>query len=513
MIYYNQAKSGSFFRVSRNFVFLFIVIAGMSLAEACRAKEPTAEEEYKAQRKFLQLQSCVDYEDYVKAPLVLDSFLRDFAHTNFYERHSERINKLAKKIAKETKKIKSEDRIEYVFIRPRLKTKQWKGYMSRAESIISRDYNKRSGVGITVLRVIFEDEDLEVPSIRSDRNSNNELHIYSGGGGYSCVGSPWNGDAVFVGSQFRRRGISDLKDKNLSAIGDVIVGGVYHYPTRLKIEVQEGKVSAFGEVFVRSIPQKYRGNLKVKVEAEDGLKLINANVGLEIDGFFRSGKTMPVKDNSCLFNSIGPGKYKVKLAPNDIFGSPGQSAEVSVGQTTEVTINAYKHRMLELDWRFRKTGGPYEWKSGKKLIRTKESWRPEEWADIGCTAIEFGDWINGTCKMRRINGDLIYLGNDEPFETMEFPEYSDSSGYEYLIKEGDILAWQRKDHRNEGSFFQALIRISKITPVGLSDEPKTPDTVEKIPPVEMPNEPALESKTDANSCKIEKTSCHKVTDN
>jgi hypothetical protein len=319
-------------------------------------------------------------------------------------------------------------------------------------------------MGVAVLRVIFEDEDLEHPSVWADRNSNNELNIYSRGG-YSSMGTFQSGEAVFVGSEFWRYGASDSNNKDVSAIGNIIIGGIYHYPTKLKIEVQKGKAIAFGEVIVCSIPKEYCGNLMVKVEAEEGLQLINAEVSLKVYGS-RSGKTMPLKENSCLFSSVGPAQYSVELAPNNTFGSTSQSAVVVLGQTTEVTINAYRHRMIELDWRFRRANEPNNWLKGRKIIKTKEYWQPdEEWAGVHYPVVEFGDWINNTCKIRRYNGDLMYVDTNEPFEKMDFPlNFSSFSSKGYSIKEGDVFAWCR-DEQKEG-FLQALFRIRKITPVG-----------------------------------------------
>ena len=230
----------------------------------------------------------------MNARFVLSSLQKDFSHTNFYKEHSKRINELAGQIKKETKNIKVEDKIEYFFIPPRLETKLWKEYMSRAERIASQNQGR---TGIAVLRVSYEDEDIEPPSVRADFGPNNEFFIYSSNGGYSPVGTLKSGDAVFIGSGFWRYRAFDSNDKNVSAIGSIIIGGIYHYPTKLKIEVQKGKAVAFGEIIVRAIPKEYCGNLKVKVETEEGLKLTDGGVTLKVSGFY-AGKTEPVKDGS-----------------------------------------------------------------------------------------------------------------------------------------------------------------------------------------------------------------------
>lgn len=473
MISCSYTKPNVFFKVIGNFLFnkafsffaalLFIIIAGVFFPKPCPAQEAAVEEEYKAQKKLVQLQSSVDDEDYTRARFILSSFQSDFSRTNFYKKYSERINELTKEIEKNTQDVKIEDEIEYLFVPPSLETKLWKEYMSRAEEMLKRGGNR--GLGLAVLRVIFEDEDIERPSIRNDWDSGSERYIYHKGGGYSSSRSFQSGEAVFIGSGFWRYSASDSNDNNVSAIGDVIIGGIYHYPTKLKIEIQKGKAVAFGEVIVRTIPEKYCGNLMVKVETEEGLKLIDGGVILKVSGFY-SGKTEPLKEGSCLFSSIGPGKYSVEIAPNDTFGSPGQNAVVVLGQTTEVTINAYRHRMIELDWCFRKSNEPNEWLSGQKLIKTKEYWQPdEEWGGVHYPVVEFGDWIDNTCKIRSCNGNLMYVETNEPFEKMDFPlNFSPFSSNGYSIKEGDVFAW-RRDEQKEG-FLQALIRIRKITPVG-----------------------------------------------
>ena len=365
----------------------FVIITGCSFPNPV---QPTVEEEYKAQKKLVQLLASVDEEDYINARFALSGLQRDFSHTNLYKTHSKRIDELAKQIKKETKNIKIEDKIEYLFIPPRLETKPWKEYMSRAEKIISRNKDR---TGITILRVIFEDESLEGPSVRADRDCDNRIYVYSRDGGYSNAGNFKSGDAVLIGSDFRRYGESDSNDKDVSITGEVIIGGVYHYPTKLRAEVQKGKATAYGEVVVRSVPKEYCGNLIVNVEAEGGVRLTDAGVSLKVAGFY-SGKTEPVKEGRCLFDSIGPGNYSVEVVSNNNFGSPGQSAVVVSGKTTEVTINAYRHRTIELDWRFRSAKEPNNWLSGRKTMKTKGYWQPdEEWGGVHYPVIRLGDWI------------------------------------------------------------------------------------------------------------------------
>jgi predicted RecA/RadA family phage recombinase len=467
-------KAFSFFAV-----FLLVIITG---CVSSNPVQPTIEEEYKAQKKLLQLQSSVDDEDYMNARFVLSSLQKDFSRTNFYREHSKIINELAGQIKKETKNIKVEDKIEYLFIPPRLETKLWKEYMSRAERIISQNQGR---AGVAVLRISYEDgEDIEFPSVRADTSWNNELYIYSNGGGYSSAGTFKSGDAVFVGSGFWRYRTSEPNDKDISTIGNIIIGGIYHYPTTLKIEVQKGKVVAFGEIIVRAIPKEYCGNLKVMVEPEEGLKLTDAGVTLKVSGFY-SGKTEPIKDGSCLFSSIGPGGYSVEIAPNNTFGSPGQSATVTTGQTTEVTINAYRHRMVELDWRFRGPKDPNNWLSGRKMIKTKEYWQPEEdWPDVRYPVVQLGDWTGNTCNIRAVNGNLMHISTNGPFvpfEEMGFPLNFSPSFRDYPVKEGDIFAWQEQRGGQKEGLLEALIRIGKITPIGIPDGPKSSASKEEAP--------------------------------
>lgn len=478
MIFCNNADSNRFFKVIRNlpsikvFLFfaalLFILLTGCSSPVSTRA---TAEEEYKAQEKLTKLQQLVDEEDYMTAKYVMSDFRKDYSDTNLYKKYSKRINILAKQINKETRNVEYDDKIRYLYAPARPETKIWKEYMSRAERIVSRN---RSGTGIAVLRVFFEDENLENPSIRmgwGPYNYEGGIYIFSPDGGYSNTRGIQNGDAVYVGSSFWRYGMAEPNDKDASVSGNVMIGGVYHYPIMLKVEVEKGKAVAFGDVIVRTVPQEYRGNLMVKVKAEDGLELNDAEVSLKVYGFY-SGITKPVKEGSCLFDSIGPGKYNVELANNNFFASPVKSAEVVSGKTAEVTINAYRHRLIELDWRFRRANEP-NWSSGRTTIKTREYWQPDnEWTDVRYPVIELGDWINNSCQIRASNGDLMYVGNNEPFEEMAFPSAFSSSYKGYPVKEGDVFAWRRNEQR-EG-LLEALICVRKITPIGLPDDYKSP---------------------------------------
>jgi predicted RecA/RadA family phage recombinase len=398
----------------------------------------------------------------------MSGFRKDYSHTNLYKKYSNRINTLAKQINKETRNVKYDDKIRYLYSPPLMESKIWKEYMSRAERIISRN---RSGTGIAVLRVFFEDENLENPSVRTGGENPyyGGIFIFSPDGGFSGTRGIQNGDAVYVGSSFWRYGMAEPNDKDASVSGNVMIGGIYHYPIMLKVEVQKGKVVAFGDVIVRTVPQEYRGNLMVKVKAEDDLKLNDADVSLKVYGFY-SGITRPVKEDSCLFDSIGPGKYSVEMATNNFFASPVKSAEVVSGKTAEVTINAYRHRLIELDWRFRRANEP-NWSSGRTTIKTREYWQPDnEWPDVRYPVIQLGDWINNSCQINASNGDLMYVGNNEPFEEMEFPSAFVSSSYKgFPVKQGDIFAWRSRDDPKRG-LLEALIRIRKITLIGLPDE-------------------------------------------
>ncbi|MFH1370750.1 MAG: hypothetical protein ABII09_05635 [Planctomycetota bacterium] len=479
MISCNNSSSNNFFKVIPNYPFikvflffvalLFIILTGCSSPRSTRA---TAEEEYKAQEKLTKLQNLVDEEDYMNAKYVMSGFKKDYSHTNLYKKYSNRINAFAKRINKETKNIKYDDKIIYLYAPPRPETKVWKEYMSRAESIVSRN---RSGMGITVLRLFFEDENLENPSVMigcGPYSCNSSIYIFSPDGGYSNSRSIQNRDAVYVGSSFWRYSIAEPNDKDASVIGNVMIGGIYHYPITLKVEVQKGKVTAFGNVIVRCVPQEYRGNLSVNVQAEDSLKLNDAEVSLKVYGFYY-GITRPIKENHCLFDSIGPGKYNMELAKNNSFGSPVKSAEVILGKTTEVTINAYRHRIIDFDWRFRRSNEPNNWLSGRATIKTKEYWQPDnEWPDVRYPVFALGDWINNSCQIRPSNGYLMYVGNNESFEEMAFPLYFSSSSRGYPVKEGDIFAWRRDEQK--GGFLEALIHIKKITPIGLPDDYKSP---------------------------------------
>jgi hypothetical protein len=469
----NSANSNISSRVAGNFQFIkvflffaalqFIFLTGCSSPGAARA---TAEEEYKAQEKLTKLQWFVDDEDYVNAKYVMSGLRKNYSHTNLYKKQAKRISTLAKRINKETRNVKFDDKIRYLYAPPLLETKIWKEYMSTAQSILSRTPR---GAGITVLRVFFEDETLENPSIMTGYGYLGGLNIFHENGGFSSARGVQNGDAVYVGSVLWRYGMPEPNDKDASISGNVTIGGIYHYPIMLKLEVQKGKVAAFGDVIVRTVPQEYRGNLMVKVKTEDDLKLNETEVSLKVYGFY-SGITRPVKDDSCLFDSVGPGKYNVELANNNFFASPVKTAEVVSGKTTEVTINAYRHRLIEFDWRFRSSNEP-NWLSSRSIIKTREYWQPEnEWPDVRYQVFKLGDWLNNSCQINVTNGDLMFVGNNKPFEEMDFPSAFLSSSYKpYPLKEGDIFAWRSRDDPKRG-LLEALICIRKITPIGLPDE-------------------------------------------
>jgi hypothetical protein len=444
-------------------VFLLVVTAGLKPSPATKA---SVEDEYKAQQKFMQLQSSVDSQDYTMSQFILSNFQRDYSDTDFYKQHSKLIDENTRKIKSGLKGITMRDKIEYLFVPPRLDSKIWKEFMSKAERIVSQG---RSGTGIAVVRVILEDESLEPAFAKVDRNSTNDLVLYSFDGGYSVVHSFKSGDALLVGSGFWRYNSSDSNDKNVSAIGDIIIGGIYHYPIKLKITVQKGKAVPFGEVIVRTIPKEFCGNLKVNVKAEGDAQLKDARITLSRSGVY-DGITMPLKDNSCLFSSVGLGGYGLKVV-SPFFGGPDSSASVVPGQTTEVTINAYRSRMIELDWRFRRTNEPNNWVSGQKVMKTKEYWQPDDEWNVHYPVIDFGDWIGNACKIRTSNGDLMYVDTNGPFEKMDFPlNFNAASYHGCSIKEGDIFAWRRDRNDSKEGILRALIRIRKITPVGLPQD-------------------------------------------
>jgi hypothetical protein len=62
---------------------------------------------------------------------------------------------------------------------------------------------------------------------------------------------------------------------------------------------------------------------------------------------------------------------------------------------------------------------------------------------------------------------------------MDFPLNFSTFSRDYPVKEGDIFAW-RRDEQSKG-ILEALIRIRKITPVGIPDAPKSSAPKEEIP--------------------------------
>jgi hypothetical protein len=147
--------------------------------------------------------------------------------------------------------------------------------------------------------------------------------------------------------------------------------------------------------------------------------------------------------------------------------------------------------MIELDWRFRKSNEPNNWLSGRRTMKTKEYWQPdEEWIDVHYPVAELSDWIDNTCKIRSYNGHLMRVDTDGPFEKMDFPLNFSSSSRDYPVKEGDIFAWRNEDYRQKGSFSEALIRIGEITPVGIRDDQKSSvQEKDSIVPSQPPDEP------------------------
>lgn len=108
--------------------------------------------------------------------------------------------------------------------------------------------------------------------------------------------------------------------------------------------------------------------------------------------------------------------------------------------------------------------------SGRKIAKTKEYWQPnEEWTDVHYPVVQIGDWIDNTCKIRAANGRLMQVNAETPFEEMDFPLNFNPSFRDYPVKEGDIFAWREQRGEQKEGLREALIRIGKITPVGISE--------------------------------------------
>ena len=141
--------------------------------------------------------------------------------------------------------------------------------------------------------------------------------------------------------------------------------------------------------------------------------------------------------------------------------------------------------MVELDWRFRGPKDPNNWLSGRKVIKTKEYWQPEEeWPDVRYPVVQLGDWTGNTCNIRAVNGNLMHIsinGPFVPFEEMGFPLNFSPSFRDYPIKEGDIFAWREQRGGQKEGLLEALIRIGKITPIGIPDGPKSSASKEEAP--------------------------------
>lgn len=431
---------------------LAVLISNFSRAEQ---NAMTPQQEFEAQKKLVRLQSAVDQQDFVLARCRLESFIKQYKETSFYEMNSKKIKELQKIIARESKKIEYEDKIEYIFIPPRLNSILWKEYMAQAKQKISES---RQDVGVTILRVIFEDSENDFPA--ASVGHGNDLCIFMNGG-YGMQDSFQSGEPLFIGSHFR----DDAAGNSVTA--DVEIAGLYHYRTKIKAPVERGKVIPFGEIIVRSVPEKFCGNVRINIITEDNSKLINGSVTLAPAGF-SNGKTEPVKDNTCFFQSIANGNFSAELARNEFFESANYDGNVTLGQTTEFSMNVFKRRVIDIDWRLRTSTEPNEWRTGKFQIKTKSTLQPGEIPELQyMPLVSVNNWTPAGCTIRGCNGALQKIDSEKAAENIEFNERINFGCSSFPVKENDVFVWQGFSHqsRNGREHLQLIMKVTKISPI------------------------------------------------
>ncbi|MHC4124390.1 MAG: hypothetical protein ACYSSI_12515 [Planctomycetota bacterium] len=336
-------------------------------------------------------------------------------------------------------------------------TRQWQSAMKKAEEEILEQNNN---IGIVALRVFIEHEELE-NNIQVDgygisipEYSNHGLHTVSSG-------------EIFLATVHYK----DEEIGNKSA--SINIGSIYHCSPKIDLIAQKGKAIIFGDILVQSLPIEQTGRLTIKIKhGEKGLQLKNGKIIFGRYELCCGTKKMTVdKDGHCFVGLIAPGTYEFQFkSPKNITSLP-HKVTVTSGEIIETEASVFKRRLVEIDWRFRRSQKSPVWLHGSNKLKTGESWHfCVKSENFHHDVFKITDWNGQNCYIQQKYGYLALLETQVPFEELSFPTTKCVSYRKYAIKEGATFSWWGEDSSGP---LEALIRIKKITPVGLLTKRKS----------------------------------------
>ncbi|MHC4798068.1 MAG: serine/threonine protein kinase, partial [Planctomycetota bacterium] len=428
-------------------------------------KALTAAEKREVKKILSKLELLIYSKNYIRGYWVLENLQTRFAQSDVLGEFAGKLDIFSTLIQKEIDSRNLVIKNHYMLNPSPAVTDQWQKSVSDAqqllsnETIYSKDMVKR---GLVLLRFIMENEEAEpMFSVRGKG-----VTFWSCCWGSSTLRRLSSGDIIIA--SMRRSSSSDGSYA-------IQVESVYHYSPMINLEFKEGQAIVSGEIIVESIPIEETGTLAVTVEFEDGLFIDKGNLEVGRSSPTR-GISRPIgRDGRCVLSQISPGKYAIRAEKKDVFRSLIKRVEVKTGEVTEVELMAYRCRLVEFEWYFRRSRKSKSWTKGMSKVLSGDDWRPYNELGIRYSILEFYDRGPKECYLTRPSSNINIIQTDNKmfrkrslFPTEE--EFKHAKGRSFTIQEGDVFALQR-DSSSES--WQALIRIRKIAPVKVSTRAKS----------------------------------------
>jgi serine/threonine protein kinase len=366
------------------------------------------------------------------------------------------------------------DRTTHWIVAGQAPEKLWNPALDKAAKSLEADKDvpyspyslKRDRIG--VVRVVLENESLEERV------------------GISCHGGQISDGAIYTSIESGEVvDVSRDQDSVSQSALELHLTPIRHRPVIFPIVLREPGVNSLGTLILKQIPDADCGVLSVTLVPESGFTLGRTLVTINrSDGY--NGISVRARGDKPTDILVGPGRYNLRITP---YGSSEPSdIVVGKGEKKRLTIPVFGPRLVQLDWRFRRSSSSDNWQRASTITVTGQD-RAVRWpmAGIRLSEVRIDPWDGKQCYLRQYNCIVVRLPNETlpngtaDIDKMERNRMS-GGGHREPIQEGAIYRILTDSIRSNDEW-DIVVQVKRI----FRDEPG--DDAERT--ISMPQSPSI----------------------